>query len=222
MTSVASHSRGVPGALCAAAVLGVIHAGFSFYWAAGGKFLTWSLGSDLVASFQGREWLLAPIGAIKLIAAVAPLALAVCGWPARRVTRSVCWLGASVLILWGGLNTVVANLVLAGAVHPTSGFDRPGMIGHAWLWDPLFLAWGGALAIGLLATRSRGLRTTPADQDTTSPQLLEALRPDHPLKGDGRAEGEQQRILHRHAPRAHGRAGRARQCRFVNRHTARR
>lgn len=108
-----------------------------------------------VEALATREWLLAPIGAIKLIAAVVPAALAFRGWPARRITRPVCWLGALVLIIWGGLNTVVANLVLTGAIQAQSGFDRPGMIGHAWLWDPLFLAWGAAVTIGLFATRSR-------------------------------------------------------------------
>lgn len=153
--SVGLTARRVPGGFAAAGALGGIHAGFSIYWATGGTVLTWSLGSDLVASFQGREWLLAPIGAIKLLAAVAPLALAFCDWPARRVVRSVCWLGAGILIVWGGLNSVVANLILAGAIEPEAGFDRPGMIGHAWLWDPLFIAWGAAVAIGLVASRSR-------------------------------------------------------------------
>lgn len=40
-------------------------------------------------------------------------------------------------MIWGGLNTAVGNLVLAGVIQPDSGFDRPGMIGHAYLWDPL-------------------------------------------------------------------------------------
>ena len=71
-----------------------MHAGFGLYWAAGGSWLVWSLGTDLVEQFRGREWLLAPIG-------------------------------------WGGLNTAVANLVLAGLIRPDDGFDRPGMIGHA-------------------------------------------------------------------------------------------
>lgn len=92
--------------------------------------------TDLVESFRGREWLLAPIGAIKLIAAIAPLALARSGWPARRLTRCVCWLGTFLLIGWGGLNTAVGNLVLSDVIQPESGFDRPGMIGHAYLWDP--------------------------------------------------------------------------------------
>lgn len=49
----------------------------------------------------------------------------------------------------------MGNLVLAGVIRPESGFDRAGMIGHAYLWDPLFLAWGAALALGLIASRGR-------------------------------------------------------------------
>jgi hypothetical protein len=149
--SVAAPARAVPRAFVVAGLLGCVHAAFSLYWAAGGTALVWSLGSDLVTMFRGREWLLAPIGAVKLVAALAPALLASNGWPARRVVLSACWLGAAVLVLWGGLNTVVANLVLAGAIHPSSGFDRPGMVGHAWLWDPLFLLWGAAVVLGLRA-----------------------------------------------------------------------
>lgn len=50
---------------------------------------------------------------------------------------------------------IVANLVLAGMIPPGLGYDRPGMIGHAFIWGPLFLAWGVALAAGLLAGTRR-------------------------------------------------------------------
>lgn len=147
----------VPAGLVAAGVLGAIHAGFSIYWSIGGTWLLSSLGSNMVTRFQGWEWILAPIGLAKLIAALAPIALARQGWPVRMFTRSVCWLGTLALIAWGGLNTVVGNLVLAGVI-PQSGYDRAGMIGHAYLWDPLFLAWGGSVAIGLFASRDRDAR----------------------------------------------------------------
>jgi hypothetical protein len=140
--------------LVLAGVLGAIHAAFSFYWAAGGSLLLWSLGDRLVQSFQGMEWLLLPIGALKLVGALAPLVLAGYDWPAPRLTRLVCWLGAVLLIGWGGVNTVAANLVLAGAIGDGGDFDRRGMIGHAYLWDPLFLAWGVALATNLFVSRS--------------------------------------------------------------------
>lgn len=62
-------------------------------------------------------------------------------------------LGAIVLVLWGGTNTVVVNLVLSGVLPPGENYDHAAMIGHGWLWDPLFLLWGLALAIGLFATK---------------------------------------------------------------------
>lgn len=144
-----------PLALILAAVFGTIHGAFSIYWSLGGSWLVWSLGTSLQERFSGQEWLLAPVGLVKLTAALAPIALALRGWPLPRLTRLVCWLGAAVLMIWGGANAVVGNLVLAGVIRPESGFDRPGMIGHAYLWDPLFLAWGVALTVGLSASRSR-------------------------------------------------------------------
>ena len=52
------------------------------------------------------------------------------GTPLGRVS---CWLGALLLMIWVGLNTAVGNLVLAGVIRPESGFDRSGMVGHAFL-----------------------------------------------------------------------------------------
>lgn len=138
--------------LATAAAAGIIHAGFSFYWGCGGTWLTSSLGSGLTESFRGREWLLLPVASFKLVAALAPVFLARAGWPLRRSSRIACWSGAIVLVLWGGLNTVVGNLVLAGLLQPADGYDHPGMLGHAYLWDPLFLLWGLALVAGLLST----------------------------------------------------------------------
>lgn len=148
-------ARRLHGGFLIGTLLGCIHAGFSFYWSAGGTWLVGSLGSTLLETFQGKEWLLIPVAGGKLVAALAPVVLAFRGWPAYRLTRGICWLGALVLILWGGLNTIVGNLVLTGLIHTPSGYDHPGMIGHAYLWDPLFLAWGAALAVGLFATRRR-------------------------------------------------------------------
>ena len=132
-----------------AGVLGTVHAGFSLYWGVGGTWLLGTLGERMVDAFAGWEWLLVPIGAVKLTAAWVPLLAASRGWPARRLVRGTCWTGAAVLVAWGGLNTVVGDLVLTGVVVPDDGYDRLGMVGHALLWDPLFLVWGLALAVGL-------------------------------------------------------------------------
>jgi hypothetical protein len=111
------------------------------------------VGRDMVALFAGRRWLLLPVAAVKLAVAVAPVVLDRRSWPWRPLTRGLAWSAATVLIFWGGINTVVGNLVLGGAIEPSGGYNRPGMIGHAWLWDPLFLLWGTALAVGLAGSR---------------------------------------------------------------------
>lgn len=121
----------------------------------------WSLGTGPVETFRGREWLPLPVGALKLVAACAPLLLARAHGPLRGPMRACCWCGAVVLIAWGGLNTVVGQLVLAGLVRPAGGYDRPGMLGHAYLWDPLFLVWGMALMAGLRGSASLCRRPPP-------------------------------------------------------------
>jgi hypothetical protein len=155
VTSYAGRGRS---ALVLAGVLGSVHAAFSLYWGVGGEWLVETLGRRMVDAFAGWEWLLLPIGAVKLVAAWVPLVAARAGWPARRLSGGVCWLGAAVLLVWGGLNTVVGLLVLAGVIVPDGGYDRPAMVGHAFLWDPLFLAWGLALAVGLAQSRASRAR----------------------------------------------------------------
>jgi hypothetical protein len=136
-------------ALVVAGALGTVHAGFSLYWGIGGTWLVATLGERMVTAFAGLEWVLVPVGLAKLLAAWAPVLAADRDWPARPLTRTASWLGAIALLVWGGLNTVVGHLVLGGLIRPDGGYDRAGMIGHAYLWDPLFLLWGLALAVGL-------------------------------------------------------------------------
>ena len=136
-----------------AALAGVIHAAVTLYWALGERGLLWTMGDSFVAQFADIMWVLYPVALVNGVSAVAPLWLARRGWPLRRLTRPVCWVGSVVLVAWGGANTVLANAVLLGAVRPDGGFDRAAMIGHAWIWDPLFLVWGASLAAGLGSTR---------------------------------------------------------------------
>lgn len=146
-------SRAAAAVLMIAAAAGVAHGSFSLYWAAGGNWLLATLGHQLVSDFAGRRWLLFPVGVVKIGFAVFPLALVVWGRPWPRLGRLMCWLGAVVLMAWGGINTITGNLVLFGVIDPSGGYDRVGMIGHARLWDPLFLLWGVALTAGLLLSR---------------------------------------------------------------------
>ncbi|MDF8265207.1 DUF3995 domain-containing protein [Luteipulveratus flavus] len=142
-------ARSAPPALSAAAVAGVLHGAISLYWASGGDWLIETLGQRLLDAFADSRWVLFPVGVAKIAGAVVPLLLARRGLLNRVLWRVLCWIGALGLIVWGGLNTVVGNLVLADIIRPDGGYDHAGMVGHAWLWDPLFLLWGLCLAVGL-------------------------------------------------------------------------
>ncbi len=146
--------------LLAAALAGLVHAGFSLYWALGGGWLLDTVGAWAV-DLQRTEPLAA--GAALTAVALAKAAGAVLPWlatrgraPWPRLWRGLAWPGSVVLVLYGGLNTVVSCLVLAGAIRPDGGYDRAAMVGHAFLWDPLFLVWGALLLAGLVTTRTRG------------------------------------------------------------------
>lgn len=145
--------------LYAAAVVGLVHAAFSLYWAVGGEWLLSTVGQwtlDLRSSRPGLAALaLIVIAAVKAAGAVLPLLATLnrVRWP--RLWRGLAWAGAPVLVLYGGANTLVGTLVLAGAIRPDGGYDRQAMIGHTYLWDPLFLVWGVLLLGGLWITRDR-------------------------------------------------------------------
>ena len=154
-----AHTRRKLGLACVwtACAAGLVHAAFSLYWAAGGQWLLDTVGRWAVR--QSREaplrtgLLLGLVALAKTAGALIPVAAAYGRMPRPRVWRVLCWAGAVLLVLYGGANTVVSNAVLAGLVRPEAGYDRPAMIGHAWLWDPLFLLWGAALLGYLLLSR---------------------------------------------------------------------
>jgi hypothetical protein len=144
-----SPPRVVGVALLVAAAAGLVHAASSAYWGLGGDWLVETLGERIVTTFADVRWLLLVVAAVKVAGALVPLWLARRGLLRRMPWVALLWLAVAVLVLWGGANTVVGNLVLAGVVTPDGGYDRPAMVGHAWLWDPLFLLWGLALAVAL-------------------------------------------------------------------------
>lgn len=134
-----------------ACALGIVHAAFSGYWAAGGR---WML--DTVGAFA-TEWVdaepttartaLLALTAIKLAAAVLPL-LAVQGRiPLRGPILAVSWAGSTVLVLWGGLSFAGAVIGLIASAD-----NRGVKIGHLF-FDGIFLLWGAALLAGLIIDR---------------------------------------------------------------------
>jgi hypothetical protein len=76
-------------------------------------------------------------------------------WPCRgrRAWRRLAAVGAVGLIVYGLVNVAISWAVLGGLVTPEGGYDRDAQLGHAVLWDPLFLLWGLLLAGGLTLTR---------------------------------------------------------------------
>lgn len=148
--------RGI-GWFVAAAVLGLAHAVPSAYWALGGRALADTVGESARAFESvgpvGAALALGAVALVKAAAAVVPLVVELRRPRGRRFWRAVSWVGSVVLVLWGAAGTVGGILALSGAVVPDGGVDRASAAGHAFLWDPLFLAWGSALLIGLVRTR---------------------------------------------------------------------
>ena len=96
---------------------GLVHGAFSLYWALGGEWLLETLGERVVGAFADARWVLVAVFAIKVVGSLGPLWLDRRGLLAHGAWRVVAVLGACVLIVWGGLNTLVRNLVLAGVGH---------------------------------------------------------------------------------------------------------
>lgn len=136
------------------ALAGGVHTAITLHWALGGQGLLWTMGDAFIAKFSSMMWVLYPLALVKGVGAFAPLWLQDhAWWPAPRLTRALYWGASGVLLIWGGLNTIVSNLVLFHVIHPADGYDRPVMIGHAWIWDPLFVLWGVGLLLGLRGSR---------------------------------------------------------------------
>lgn len=144
-------------ALTIAALAGLLHAAASMYWALGGRWQLESVG-DWAVRLANDHPITAGIGlgalaVVKAAAAVGPLASDRWRTIAYLPVRVLSWVGAWILLAWGGVSTLSAWAVLSGVVTPTDGYDRATMLGHGIVWDPLFVIWGGALIVGLWCSR---------------------------------------------------------------------
>lgn len=144
-------------ALVIACVAGILHAAASIYWALGGRWLLDTVGAwaiEAVASEPAlTSVLLGAIGVAKLLAVSIPIALSKGKIPWLKFWRIVCWIGAIAILLYGLANVVISSGVLLGIINPGAEYDHAAMIGHAFLWDPLFAVWGAALLVWLCCTR---------------------------------------------------------------------
>ncbi len=89
------------------------------------------------------------VAAVKLLGATIPVGVAYGRVPWPWLWQGISWAGGLLLVAYGGINTIVALAVLAGVIRPEGGYDADAMRGHAYLWDPLFFLWGGALLLSL-------------------------------------------------------------------------
>jgi len=144
--------------LVAAAAVGLVHAGFTIYWAAGGRWLLRTVGSWAVELADDRPRaagaVLGVVALVKIAGSVIPVLVETGHVGGRRRWRALEWAGAVVLVGYGLLNVLVAWAVLGGLLTSAGGYDRSAELGHAALWDPLFLLWGLLLAAGLATTRT--------------------------------------------------------------------
>lgn len=137
----------------AAACIGLLHAAASLYWALGGTWLLDTVGQfavDMVRSGgSSTTIMLCTVTIVKVAGALIPL-IDHAHLPAHRWVRVMSTLGIVTLLLWGGVGMISAWVCLA--TGESAGFDRA-LVGHAYLWDPLFVLWGLCLAGALFQSR---------------------------------------------------------------------
>ena len=151
-----------------AGAAGLVHATASRYWALGGRWLLATVGQwavDLSARAPLRAGIiLGLVALVKLLAATVPIGVAYGKVPWRGFWRTISWVGSVLLVVYGGVNTVVSAAVIGGLIRSDGGYDINAMRGHAFLWDPLFLLWGSALVLSLWLSRQG--QTTEGDTTT--------------------------------------------------------
>lgn len=142
---------------------------FSVYWALGGRWLLNTVGVWAVDLVNRAPLLsavvLCAVAVAKFVGAGVPLLVEYERMPGRHFWRALEWIGAGVLVMYGAVNVVVGWSVLGGVINSADGYNRSAELGHAALWDPLFLLWGLFLAAGLLYTRG-------ARRDSQSPSAV--------------------------------------------------
>jgi len=154
-----------------------VHGLFSLYWASGGRWLLDTVGEwaiDLAESGNRAVLLgLGVLGVLKVLAAWLPLVVDAGAGRRRRGRRALAWVGAVGLTAYGLVNTVTALAVLAGLINVV-GTDRLGLMGHAFLRDPLFTLWGSPSPRGSCSPAPR-----PVSRRSESPAWSPAGLHDH-------------------------------------------
>ena len=136
----------------AAVVLAFAFAAVSLVWALGSTAGLDTLGGTIERRARAGDPVLLAANLVALVLKVlgGVLALALVQPWGRRLPRRLLltlgWLGASVLVLYGLLQTTSVALVALGVVVPAEPLSDRALTWRLFLWEPWFLLWGLALA----------------------------------------------------------------------------
>jgi hypothetical protein len=162
-----------------ALIVGLLHGAVLAYWGVGGTWLLDTIGGSLEEKGRAGDtgvMLAVWVGVVLvIIASVLPLlTLRQLTRPAgNRIVWLLAWAEAAILTLYGGVNTGVGLLALAGVLPgPDNADDHRALAWHTYLWDPWFLIWGLLVAAALLRGRQHPSQTeTTADLDRRARSL---------------------------------------------------
>ncbi|MFF1903588.1 DUF3995 domain-containing protein [Kitasatospora sp. NPDC058218] len=173
----------------AAGVWGLLFAGISFYWGAGGRALLDTVGGAIERrALAGDTAVYVAVwvtGVLKLVGAGLALAL-VRPWGLRLPRRAVLlfgWAAAVGLTLYGGALEVTNALAASHVVEPSTPIEWKALWWHLWVWDLSFLVWGILFALAL-----RRFRWTARSATVPAPGQVPAPAPDGRWSSRGRQE----------------------------------
>jgi hypothetical protein len=141
------------------AALGLLSAGVSAYWTAGGTALLFTVGGQVEALARrgGTSALVLGTGTTAAKLAAVALSLSLVRPLGRRLARRLVTHAAlaagAVLTVYGSLQIVVGGLALLGMAGGSPA-DPTALRWHVLFWDPWFLLWG--LLLGTAARLSLG------------------------------------------------------------------
>jgi Protein of unknown function (DUF3995) len=143
----------------AAAMVALVYAAVSVYWALGGQALLSTVGGwvEELGLRGGAGAVAVGLLAAGVKLAGAGLAVALVHPAGRRLPQRPLWglaaVATGLLILYGGALVVTGALVLLGVIDPAGPVDRTALRWHVLVWDAWFLLWG--LLLGLTALSHR-------------------------------------------------------------------
>ncbi len=152
----------------AAAVVALLYAAVSVYWALGGQALLSTVGGWVqdLGRRGGAGSVAVGMLAAGLKLAGALMAVALVHPAGRRLPQRPLWglaaAASGVLVLYGGVLVVGGALVLTGVINPAGPVDRAALRWHVLVWDCWFLFWGLLLGLTVLSHRRDARHTASA------------------------------------------------------------